>query len=221
MVWDLMLDAIFLLDIILNFFTGYLDQSEGGLLVMKCKPIAANYLKGWFTLDALSTFPFQLIELYANTQGASYNKLLRLLRLPRLYRLVRLLKCVRLMKMPGIKKCCQFLRINDGLKRLLIVAALVLFFSHLITCLWYLVAKIDDYSPETWVVRKGVEDETIAFKYLMGFYWTIQTITTVGFGDIGSRTALEMILSLIWMIFGVGFYSYVIGNFSSIIASYD
>ena len=79
---------------------------------MKCKPIALNYLKGWFTLDAISTFPFQLIELYANTSNGSYNKLLRLLRLPRLYRLVRLFKCVRLIQMPGVKKCCQILRIN-------------------------------------------------------------------------------------------------------------
>lgn len=55
----------------------------------------------------------------------------------------------------------------------------------------------------------------------MAFYWAIQTITTVGFGDIGSRTTLEMSLSLVWMIFGVGFYSYVIGNFSSMIADVD
>ncbi len=71
------------------------------------------------------------------------------------------------------------------------------------------------------MARKNVENESTSFKYLMGFYWTIQTITTVGFGDIGSRTSLEMILSLVWMIFGVGFYSYVIGNFSSMIAALD
>lgn len=107
------------------------------------------------------------------------------------------------------------------MKRLLIVAALVIFFSHLVTCMWYLIAKIDDFNADTWVSRKEVNNESTSFKYLMGFYWTIQTITTVGFGDIGSVTTLEMVMSLIWMIFGVGFYSYVIGNFSSMIAALD
>lgn len=43
----------------------------------------------------------------------------------------------------------------------------------------------------------------------------------MGFGDIGSRTALEIIISLVWMVFGVGFYSYVIGTFSSMLAAID
>ena len=113
------------------------------------------------------------------------------------------------------------MRVTLALKRLIVVAALSLFFSHLVTCLWYLIAKIDDFSTETWVSRKDIGHESTSFKYLMAFYWTIQTITTVGFGDIGSRTTLEMVLSLVWMIFGVGFYSYVIGNFSSMIAAVD
>lgn len=32
---------------------------------------------------------------------------------------------------------------------------------------------------------------------------------------------MEIALALIWMILGVGFYSYVIGNFSTMIASID
>ena len=113
MIFDLFLDTMFMLDIFLNFFTGYYDSSEElGEPIMNCKKIAINYIKGWFFLDVIATFPFQLIELYAHTGGTKYNKLLRLLRLPRLYRLVRLFKCVRLMKMPSVKKCCQFMRIN-------------------------------------------------------------------------------------------------------------
>ncbi len=115
MVWDLILDVMFFLDIVLNFLTGYFDESDNvPELVMSCKRVATNYTKGWFFLDFIATFPFQLIELYAKTGGTKYNKLLRLLRLPRLYRLVRLFKCVKLMKMPSLKKCCAFMRINDG-----------------------------------------------------------------------------------------------------------
>jgi len=41
----------------------------------------------------------------------------------------------------------------------------------------------------------------------------------VGYGDFGAVTTAELLLSLVWMIFGVGFYSFVIGNLTSIIAN--
>ena len=112
-------------------------------------------------------------------------------------------------------------RLISAVKRLLFAAGLALFFSHLVTCLWLLFAKLYDESADTWIVRKGIKDRSNTFQYLMGFYWTAQTVTTVGFGDIPAVTELEIALALIWMILGVGFYSYVIGNFSSMIASID
>ena len=50
-------------------------------------------------------------------------------------------------------------------------------------------------------------------------YWALQTVATVGYGDFGADSIAELCLSLIWMIFGVGFYSFVIGSLTSIIAS--
>jgi hypothetical protein len=52
-------------------------------------------------------------------------------------------------------------------------------------------------------------------------YWVLQTLTTVGFGDITAKTDAEKILALLWMIIGVGFYSYTVGNLSSIINTID
>lgn len=46
-------------------------------------------------------------------------------------------------------------------------------------------------------------------------------MTTVGFGDIGALTVIEKVISIFWMIFGIGFYSFTIGNLSQIIASID
>ena len=57
--------------------------------------------------------------------------------------------------------------------------------------------------------------------YLFGVDWALQTLTTVGYGDINAYEIEERSMALIWMIFGVGFYSFTIGNLASIISSID
>ena len=49
----------------------------------------------------------------------------------------------------------------------------------------------------------------------------MQTITTVGFGDIGICLLEEYLLALLWMVFGVSIYTITIGSVSSLIASND
>jgi voltage-gated potassium channel Kch len=52
-------------------------------------------------------------------------------------------------------------------------------------------------------------------------YWSVQTIATVGYGDIPATTETELLMSIMWMFFGVGFFSFTIGNLSSALASMD
>ena len=54
--------------------------------------------------------------------------------------------------------------------------------------------------------------------YITAFYWSTQTVTVVGYGDISSRTSSELNLCVIWMLVGVGFYSFTIGNIAVILA---
>ena len=45
----------FIIDIMLNFNTGY---SEKGVLIMNRRKIALFYLKSWFAIDLLASFPY-------------------------------------------------------------------------------------------------------------------------------------------------------------------
>lgn len=42
-------------------------------------------------------------------------------------------------------------------------------------------------------------------------------MTTVGYGDFGAYSEWEIIITIIWMAIGVGFYSIVVGTLTSII----
>ena len=100
-----------------------------------------------------------------------------------------------------------------------ILAALIL--THVFACLWFLTAKFAEFSPDTWVTRKGLQDETPGVQYAYAMHWATQTITTVGYGEIPAATSAEIYFSFTWMLLGVLFYSFIIGNFSSISESED
>ncbi|CDW89105.1 cation channel family protein [Stylonychia lemnae] len=159
------------------------------------------------------------------SNSAKYSKLLKLTRLPRLYKLLRILrlfKMVRLLKYNrNIKKLMDQLRLNPGYMKMITVTVTVLFLVHLVSCFYFMVATYTDYDPESWVVRKQLIDDTNFAQYITAMYWAFQTLTTVGYGDVQGTTTFERIYCLLWMIFGVAFYSFTIGNLQSIISTID
>ncbi len=197
------------------------------MLVMERRRVARNYLRGWFTIDLLSTFPFELFELW-NTSSSLFHQLVRVARLLHLLRVLRFVEILRRVHEKTSLRRSLNSRLPDGerihnlgFKRLIVISALALFAAHLVACLWYLLAKLNGFGGDTWVAQRSLSERGNAYKYLVAFYWSVQTITTVGFGDVGTASASEMILSLVWMLLGVGFYSFVMGSFTSIIASID
>ena len=97
----------------------------------------------------------------------------------------------------------------------------VLVLAHIIACVWIFVAKLDGFGPDTWVTRHEYIDDPDDTVYMAALYWTFTTMSTVGYGDITARTGLEKTLSIILMLFGVVFFSFIIGSVSSIFNRID
>ena len=87
--------------------------------------------------------------------------------------------------------------------------------------MWHFSAKLEGLGPDTWVVRYGLIDESDGRKYLFALYWALTTLTTVGFGDISAGTSAERVICIVWMMFGVGFYSFAVGTITSVLTSMD
>ncbi len=55
-----MIDFSFIFDVLINCVSAYHD--EEGKLVTENKKIITAYMKGWFLIDSLASFPFNLVE---------------------------------------------------------------------------------------------------------------------------------------------------------------
>ena len=56
---------------------------------------------------------------------------------------------------------------------------------------------------------------------MVGFYFTIASITTVGYGDVSAGTFAERGFCIVLMLVGAVSYSFAISSFSSLISSID
>lgn len=97
----------------------------------------------------------------------------------------------------------------------------VLFIVHFVACFWYALAELNEFEADTWVVRFGVLYTTPGHKYSTSMYWAFQTLTTVGYGDVRAVRNDERIVAIIYMVFGVGFYGYIIGYIQTILNEID
>jgi len=57
--------------------------------------------------------------------------------------------------------------------------------------------------------------------YVTAVYYTVTTISTVGYGDISGTNNLEKIICCFLMVMGVFFFSFSSGSLTSIISNYD
>ena len=105
--------------------------------------------------------------------------------------------------------------------RLLSIVFTVIVCVHISACFWYLTYKLSDFSPDSWVVRNGYQDDTNGKKYLASMYWAVATILTVGYGDISGKTSLERVVSILWMLIGIAFYAFTIGLITSVLDRID
>lgn len=224
---ELLFDILFITDLILNFFIGYYDDYNDRL-IMTNKEIAKNYLQSWFLIDFVSTFPFNYIEYgmssnQAMNQNNRINKLIRLTKLPRLHKIIKLFRFLRFLKF--FKKNALFsyvaniVKMSNGVKRILMAASLMLLLCHLFACIYHFSAKFSDYEENTWVYRINLIDKSDTKKYFTAFYYSIVTMTAIGFGDIPAYTLTEKAITLLMCLCGIAFYSFGIANLSIVISN--
>ncbi|VDD81701.1 unnamed protein product [Mesocestoides corti] len=85
---DMIIEVLFIVDILLNFRTTYVSKS--GQVVHQSRAVALNYIRGWLLLDLIAAVPFDVIWTIQSPESPVANwmhlmKLARLLRLARLF----------------------------------------------------------------------------------------------------------------------------------------
>ncbi|XP_048503364.1 potassium channel AKT2 isoform X2 [Beta vulgaris subsp. vulgaris] len=206
---DNIVNVFFAIDIIITFFLAYFD-SRTQLLVSDFRKIAIRYLSTWFIMDLASTIPYEALALMFTgkyKESISYY-LLGLLRFWRLRRVKQFFT--------RLEKDIRFSYFWVRCARLLFVT---LFLVHCAGCLYYLLADRYPHEGKTWIgaMNPNFRETSLWVRYISAIYWSITTMTTVGYGDLHANNTLEMIFIIFYMLFNLSLTAYLIGNMTNLV----
>ncbi|XP_054838104.1 potassium voltage-gated channel subfamily H member 1 [Eublepharis macularius] len=224
LVVDSIVDVIFLVDIVLNFHTTFVGPA--GEVISDPKLIRMNYLKTWFVIDLLSCLPYDVINAFENVDEGISS-------------LFSSLKVVRLLRLGRVARKLDHY-IEYGAAVLVLLVCVFGLAAHWLACIWY---SIGDYEVinedtnkirnESWLYQLG---ESIGSPYqfnksgtgkweggpskdsvyISSLYFTMTSLTSVGFGNIAPTTDGEKIFAVAMMMIGSLLYATIFGNVTTI-----
>jgi len=214
---NLIVDLAFFFDIVITFNLPYLDPVTG-LWIRSHVLIARQYLRGWFAIDVLSIFPFDYILQAAYGDNIDSQAL-------RAFRLLKLLKLARIIRGNRIWKRWKD-RVGLNLTKLYMVffIFLTLLIAHWFACILGVIPYVEGNPNVNWQIAYfdglGIDFDTLEVGtiYLASFYWSVMTITTIGFGDVSPQTDMERGFITFLMLFGASLQAYLIGAICGLVA---
>jgi len=161
-------------------------------------------------VDLLSSLPLDLLVwlLFGDSivMGGSLILLMRLLRLLRIVRLFVILR-----------RWETYSWSNPGFLRIARILVVILLLIHCLACGWFFTSFASAFPPESWAVRAGIVQADAVTRYIRSLYWTITTMTTVGYGDITPARTVEYVFSSLVMLLGASIFAFIIGSIASLL----
>ncbi|OEL15738.1 Potassium channel KAT6 [Dichanthelium oligosanthes] len=217
LVVDLIADIFFAVDIAASIFAACVrlvgcSSSTTGLFVDDRKKVAVRQLRPWtLAMDVASTIPFQVITHLATGRGAAWSSPCRFLSLLRLWRLRRISELFARLE--------KDVRLNYFWTRLVKLVGVTLLAVHAAACvhLW-MASHYRGPKERTWLGR-GFETRSVWAGYTRAVYWSVATLTTVGYGDLHPANPGEMVFAVFYVLFNLGLAAYIVGNMTNLVIS--
>jgi len=241
LVFNIFLNSIFVVDTFLYFFRAY--YASNGHLVLDLKKIRRCYLSTLFVPNLLSVLPYTLgfyilATLYIESSGNRGDavRFLSLILFASLLKLLRFSRAKTILARSDVVTNFRQKR-NSQVLELWKYVWLIVIVSHWFACIWSFVAIVqaDGLSAEkftatpNWIGGWYADNATdgglnplgwdhALDRYILSLFWAIQTITSIGYGNIVPVTRAEYFVACCIQLCAGVMWAYVIGGLTGVVA---
>ena len=143
-----------------------------------------------------------------------------------MYKLIKLTKLIRVIRIVKEKSkilryATDILNLGQGFERLFFFVIMAFMGCHIVACMWVFFASFSNDFADTWMDTDDIRALDTGGLYLTSMYWTMTTISTVGYGDISATNNIERIFCIITMLAGVILFNMAASIFTKLLQTYD
>ena len=177
---------------------------KDGFVISTPKNFGNIYRRDEFTLDMISLFPASLLAFLTGASGRVYG----------IFRLFQFVRAVRFGKyVEGLVEIINTrtrFTVTTATLRVSQIFMIIIFLCHWFSCMFHFIGSPDDSSypliekepVDTWIIVDEMQEESMGRRYLRSFYWSMYTITTIGYGSVPIVTISERVLAMVAMAVG-------------------
>ncbi|CAM1303664.1 HCN3 (predicted) [Pycnogonum litorale] len=216
-----------MIDIVVNFRTGIMQQDNSEQVILDPKLIAKHYLRTWFFLDMISSIPLDYIfhifnqDFTESFQILQAGRALRIIRLAKLLSLVRLLRLSRLVRYVSQWEEVYFLNMASVFMRIINLICMMLLVGHWSGCLQFLVPMLQGFPSTSWVAINELQNSYWLEQYSWSLFKAMSHMLCIGYGRFPPQNLTDMWLTMLSMISGATCYALFLGHATNLIQSLD
>jgi len=226
-IFNYFIDTVFLVDMVIAFRTPFeVEDPHTGVRTLcdDSRAVVRFYMTGWFWIDMPTCIPFDevaklLVTCVPSAEVSCQGSPVKLLRTVRLVRLAKGLRVLKMMKVDIFKTIMETIGLGVSVKyygiAMVKLSALLMILAHFNACAWYYFAEDDLYCKGC---DYDMSESTNFDKYIAALYWAVQSMTTVGYGDMTAQTTGQRLLSIFTMYVGATVFGYIVGNMANILS---
>ncbi|XP_077481072.1 potassium/sodium hyperpolarization-activated cyclic nucleotide-gated channel 4 isoform X1 [Stigmatopora argus] len=225
-VFNVVSDTFFLLDLVLNFRTGIVKE-DNTEIILDPRQIKIKYLRSWFVVDFISSIPVDYIFLIVETRiDSDFYKTARALRIVRFTKILSLLRLLRLSRL--IRYIHQWEEIfhmtydlASAMVRIVNLIGMMLLLCHWDGCLQFLVPMLQDFPADCWVSKNKMVNDTWGQQYSYALFKAMSHMLCIGYGMYPPVGMTDVWLTILSMIVGATCYAMFVGHATALIQSLD
>lgn len=221
MVFEVIMLILFMVDVILNFRTGFKEDNKGYRLsiILNSKMIVKRYAKSWLIIDVVSSLPLDIITVaFTGSESSSdlglgvksASNALKFLRLTKLLSLFKLLRMSRFLRI--VSKYEEFYRLTASIVRYIKLVLCMLLVAHWNGCLAFLLPLLEEFPPKCWVALNRLTDAHWTEQYGWALFKALSHMLCIGYGRFIPQLLSEALLTIFSMITGATFYALFIAH---------